>query len=168
MQNSDTLIYLGVVTGAHGIRGDVIIHSLTEPSSNITKLKLQNELGEEVSLKLIRPKVDTLIICSMAGVTTRNAAEELRGIKFYTLRSLMPKLPASEYYIEDMKGLEVRNLEGRKIGEIVSIHNFGAGDIVEINFNNGSNEMYPFTQEIFPEISEEYIAFDPKKVQSFP
>ncbi len=159
MQKFDKLIHLGVITGAHGIKGDVVIHSFTAPSTNIVNLTLCNASGDEILLKFLRKKSDNLVICSVSGITTRTAADLLRGTKIYTLRSNLPHLLESEYYVEDMKGLEVRNLDGKTIGTIVAIHNFGAGDIVEIDFNDATNAMYPFTSEIFLEVSKDYIVF---------
>ena len=158
MQESDKLIFLGVVTGAHGIKGDVLVRSFTSPATNITKIVLQDELGDKVILKLLRSKSHSLV-CSIDGVMDRNKAEAICGRKLYALRSSLPNPDKSEYYIEDMKGLDVRNQGGQKIGAIVAIHNFGAGDVVEINFDDGSNEMYPFTNEIFPEVSDEWVVF---------
>lgn len=164
MQKSDKLIYLGVITGAHGIKGNVVVHSLTKPSTNITKLKIHNESGDTIELKLIRAKSDHLVICSAAGVIDRNAAEALRGTKIYTRRSCLPKLDESECYVEDISGLEVLSEDRKKVGNIAAMHNFGAGDIVEIDFNNGSNEMYPFAHDIFPEVTKQYVVFVPPTI----
>ena len=63
-----------------------------------------------------------------------------------------------EFYFEDLKSLKVRNLKGKEVGTILEIHNFGANDLIEVSFSNGSgSEIYPFTKEFFPEITKDYV-----------
>jgi 16S rRNA processing protein RimM len=158
MSDIDKLIYLGVAIGAHGVQGFVKIKSLASQPANIVKLPLQDEYGRKVALKLIRLAKDCLI-CSVSGISDRNAAEDFRGTKLYTTRSSLPELDEAEYYIEDLCGLEVKNSSGDKLGNIVQLYNFGAGDLVEIAFLDGKTEIYQFTNAIFPSLTKEYALF---------
>jgi 16S rRNA processing protein RimM len=156
MRARDKLIYLGVAIGAHGLQGFVKIKSLASDPQSIAKLPLQDEHGAVVPLKIIRTTKDCLI-CSVVGISDRNAADGFRGTKLYTNRLALPEPDDSEYYVEDLKGLEVRSLEGDTIGNVIAAHNFGAGDLLEIGFLDGNNEIYPFTNEVFPALTGEYI-----------
>lgn len=156
MLSNDKLIYLGCIGKAHGIRGDICVKSMTQKPEDIVTMPLQDESGREYVLKLrgIKPE---FLVCSVIGVSDRNTAESLRGTKLYTSRSALPETEESEYYIEDMKGLEVRDADNQKKGSIIGMHNFGAGDIIEVAFDGGESEMYPFTHEFFPLVTKEWV-----------
>lgn len=156
MLNNDKLIYLGYIGKAHGIKGDVCVKSLTQNPADIVKIALQDEAGSEVILKLRSTKPEFLV-CSVAGVSDRNAAEALRGTKLYTTRSELPETEEAEYYIEDLRNLEVRDAGGKQTGRVIGVHNFGAGDIIEVVFEDGESEMYPFTNDFFPIVTKEWV-----------
>lgn len=155
--SENKLILVGVISSAHGIKGDVVIRSFTDEPLNIMNLPLQNNDGEEIKIKLIRVSSKGRLICRILGVEDRNRAEELIGRKLFSLRSLMPAPQEDEFYIEDLKGLPVVNEQLTQIGKISGIFNFGAGDIIEVSFNNKTTELFSFRKEIFPEITEEYV-----------
>lgn len=156
MSKNEKLILVGVVSGAHGIKGHVTIRTFTEEPDNITKLSLQNSEGAKVALKFSHyAKRD--IVCMMSGVRDRTAAENARGIKLYALRSELPETEEEEFYFADLIGLPVVNMKQEVIGKIGGVHNFGAGDIIEISAPEKKSEFYPFTKELFPEITAEHV-----------
>lgn len=157
MLDNDKLIYLGVITGSHGIKGHVTIKSFTNNSKTITSLPIEDENGLVIPIKFIRESKRD-IICSIAGVNDRNSSDNYRGTKLYTKRSNLPELENAEYYIEDLVGMKVIS-SGETIGTIVAIHNFGAGDLIEISYEDAKSELYPFTKEFFPEIGKDYVVF---------
>ena len=156
MLNNEKLILVGVVSGAHGIKGHVTIRTFTEEPDNITKLLLQNSEGEKVTLKFSHyAKRD--IVCMMSGVRDRTAAEKARGIKLYALRSEFPEIEEEEFYFADLIGLPVVNMQQEVIGKVGGVHNFGAGDIIEISAPEKKSELFPFTKELFPEITKDHV-----------
>ncbi len=157
MLEDDKLIYLGVITGSHGIKGHVIIKSFTQNNKTLALLPIEDENGTKISLKFIREAKGD-IICSILGVNDRNSSDNYRGTKLYTKRSNLPELDNSEYYIEDLVGMNVIS-NGKTIGTIFAIHNFGAGDLIEISCEGEKSELYPFTKEFFPEIGKDYVIF---------
>ncbi len=155
---SDKLICVSVVTGAHGILGHVKIKSFTSPPSNLTEMDLYDANQNKVVMKLIRCTGD-ILTCSIKGINDRTTAEKLRGLKFFVYRSTLPDEGNSEYYIEDLLGITVQDVENKVVGIVMMVHNFGGGDIIEIKFHNNEIEMFPFTMSIFPEIDKERITF---------
>ena len=154
----DKLIFIGVISLAHGIKGEVIIKSFTNPPENIFNLKIEDDSGSGISIKLVSKHKSGGFICSIDGCRTRNQAEQLRKKALYCLRSNFPLLEKNEFYFEDLKGKFVRNDKGEEVGKIVNVANFGAGDIIEIKFNNTSqSEFFPFTDEFFPVIDKDYV-----------
>lgn len=156
MLKNEKLIYLGVIIGAHGIKGHVRVRSFTNNSKTIASLPLQDEKGQELHMKFIR-EGNKEIICSITGVNDRNTSELYKGTKLYTRRDNLPDLEMSEYYIEDLISMEVRSEKGAVLGSVVAVYNFGAGDLIEILDLERKTEIYPFTQEFFPEIHEDFL-----------
>lgn len=158
MTKDPKLILVGVISSAHGIKGNIIVKSYTDPIDNILKLKLLDDKNVNFPIKKIRTTPKGSIICKHDNCLDRNQAESLIGTKLYCMRNDLPRTDIDEFYFEDLKNLQVMNLSGKKIGIILEIFNFGAGDLVEIKFSNGSGtEFYPFTKEFFPEITKDYV-----------
>ncbi|MGV2432926.1 MAG UNVERIFIED_CONTAM: ribosome maturation factor RimM [Rickettsiaceae bacterium] len=155
---SDQLIYVGVISDAYNMQGLVKITSFMNKPEDICNISTIDQNGVQYCLQLI--KLDKKkVICRVNGINNRTDAEKILGTKLYISRSLLPDTEESEYYIEDLKNLDVIDDSGVKIGKINGIHNFGAGDIVEIGFCDKSVEMFSFTKENFPEITKNYVRF---------
>lgn len=160
MVNSDKLILIGIISSAHGVQGEVIIKSFTDPITNILKLAIINNKNESIVLKLVKVKPDNSIICKVKNIETRTEAEKLKGSKLFTLRSNLPNLLHEEFYIEDLIGLAVIDPESNNLGIVNNVFNFGASDIIEVKFNNDSLELFPFTKKFFPIITNIHIVLN--------
>ncbi|RTK92647.1 MAG: 16S rRNA processing protein RimM [Rickettsiales bacterium] len=157
MSQDNNLILVGVISGAHGIKGDVLIRSFTKPFSNIFSLNITDIEGNKLKIKKITEKKQGTIISRIESCINRNQAESLKGTSLYCHKENMPKLDDDEYYYNDLKNIPIFNEEGQKIAIVLGIVNFGAGDIVDIKFDNNKEEMLPFTKQFFPKIEKDYI-----------
>ena len=158
----DKLIIVGVISSAHGIMGQVIVKSFTQPAENITKLKIFDQDQNIINLKILRIKSNGNLICKLENSNTRTEAEKLIKKSLYCFRSCLPEiLEEDEFYIEDLKGLKVIDHKGNQIGNIINIANYGAGDIIEVEFiENKNSEMLPFTKELFPIITKYHVVLN--------
>lgn len=157
MTKDPKLILVGVISSAHGIKGDLIVKSYTAPIENIFELQLFDDKNINFPLKKIRITSKGMI-CRHNNCKDRNQAEALIGTKLYCTRDELPETNEEEFYFEDLKHLSVLNSTGKKIGIISEIFNFGAGDLIEVEFSNGSGaEIYPFTKEFFPEVTKNHV-----------
>jgi len=129
---SDRPVTLAVVTGAHGVTGEVRLKFFTDDLSPYRSFN-----GGKLTLKTLRGQ-----IARFAEVTDRNAAEALRGTELTVPRSALPALGEGEYYHADLFGLPCL-VDGAEIGRCVAVDNFGAGDIVEVERPNGKRFMLP-------------------------
>jgi 16S rRNA processing protein RimM len=143
------------IGAAHGIGGEVKLRAFTEDAMAITSYgPLETEDGSRrLEIEAVRRGKDHLVV-RFVGVADRNAAEQLRHAKLFVARS---KLPANEdtetFYHADLIGLAARTGDGRELGIVVGIHNFGAGDLLEIRpAAGGPTVMLPFTQEMVPAV----------------
>jgi len=155
----DEKILVGEIVAAQGIRGEVRIRVFTENLDDIFHFKqLFDEKGNKWSLKK-KAEVRGMVIAQIENVKTRNDAEAIIKTKFYVTRSELPDLD-EEYYHVDLIGLKVLKESGEEIGEVIALHNFGAGDIIEYKIlDSKKTEMHPFDKDFYLEINlnEGYI-----------
>ena len=147
-------VLLGRVRAAHGIRGHVLIHTFTEAPEDIASYgPLQDESGErqfEITVVRVTPKG---VVARISGVDDRTSAEALRGTQLYVERDRLPPTEEDEYYHSDLIGLSAFKPNGERMGEVIAVHNFGAGDILEIRLEGKrTTEMVPFMRDFVPEV----------------
>jgi 16S rRNA processing protein RimM len=147
-------ILLGRIAGAHGIRGEVLIHAFTEPAENVAAYgALSDEAGARVFRIESARATARGVVARIAGVADRNAAEALKGVDLYVDRDRLPPAPEGEYYHADLIGLAAVDRNGKHIGEIVAVQNFGAGDLLEIRLIGAQHtELVPFTDAFVPSV----------------
>ncbi len=150
-------VLLGRIASAHGIRGDVVVKTYTGDPEDIGRYDaLTDENGGrplKISVRRMTPKG---LIAHIAGVDDRNGAEALRGAELWVERDLLGEPEEGEFYYVDLIGLPARDLSGEVFGEIVSVDNYGAGDLLEIKLaESGKSELVPFTQAYVPDVDTE-------------
>jgi 16S rRNA processing protein RimM len=158
-------VVLAVVTGAHGTRGEVKLKSFTaEPGAIAEYGPLErSDGGKPLEIVALRPAKQGLI-ARFAGISERNAAERLKGVELSVARHRLPEPAAEEYYHADLVGLAAERPDGTVLGEVIAVHNFGAGDILEVRLPDGvQTVLVPFTRETVPEIdiSNRRLVVDP-------
>jgi 16S rRNA processing protein RimM len=92
------------------------------------------------------------LVATLKGVTSRNEAERLNGIELYVAREKLPATDDDEYYHTDLIGLAAVTVTDEPLGKIIAIHNFGAGDIIEIAPPRGATMLLPFTNAVVPTV----------------
>ncbi len=147
---------LGEIGAAQGLKGEVRIRSFTEDKTAIASYNpLEDEMGRAIEIETVRvtPKA---LVARVKGVTTREVAEALTGTKLYIPRARLPERKEEEWYHADLIGLAALDRDGRSLGVIVAVHNFGAGDLLEMKpASAGATVLIPFTRETVPEVDVE-------------
>jgi 16S rRNA processing protein RimM len=149
-----TRICLGQIGAAHGVRGEVRLHSFTaDPQAIAGYGSLESDDGRIFEIESLRPAKNHLV-ARLAGITSRSAAEQLTNIKLYVPRERLPEpVEADEFYHADLIGLAVVDRAGEKLGTVVAIHNFGAGDLIEVRQAEGEpTQMLPFDEATVPQV----------------
>jgi 16S rRNA processing protein RimM len=145
-------ILLGRIVSAHGIRGEVVIDSFTGAAEDVAAYgPLDTEDGRKLDIKLVRTTPKGGVIARVAGVADRNGAEALRGTALYAARGQLPEPGEGEFYFEDLAGLRADNEVGERIGQVVAVQNYGAGDLLEVRLEGQRvTELIPFTDAFVP------------------
>jgi 16S rRNA processing protein RimM len=147
-------VLLGEITGVHGIRGDLLVRSYTEtPEADAGYGPLTDASGAQRFLLKVVRSTDKGIVARVEGITDRTAAEKLRGTKLFVERARLPETEAAEFYHADLIGLKAVSEDGAHLGEIVSVQNFGAGDLLELKPVSGAaTEFIPFEDQWVPRV----------------
>jgi len=141
------------IGAAHGVRGAVKLWTFTEdPFAVKTYGPLMTKDGaRQFEVTSAREAKDHLV-ATLKGVSTREEAERLNGIELYVAREKLPDTDENEYYHADLIGLAAVNAANEPIGKVIAIHNFGAGDIIEIAPPGGMTMLLPFTNAVVPSV----------------
>ena len=144
-------ICLGIVTGAHGIKGWVRVKSFTaDPEAIAAYGPLSDESGaRRFEIELVGAQKGVLL-ARINGVADRNAAERLKGLRLYVRRADLPSPEADEFYEADLIGLDAMREDGTLFGTIRAVNDFGAGASLEIEDPSGKMVLVPFTNAAVP------------------
>lgn len=146
----DALVLVGTVVGVHGVRGNVKIKSYTDDPAALDRYRpILDGAGRTVRLRVVGEAKGT-VVAQFHGVGDRDAAEALRGTRLFVPRSALPPAAEEEFYHADLIGMAVEVLSGGRIGTVVAVENFGAGDVLEVQPPQGTSIFVPFTRSTVP------------------
>ena len=160
-------VLLAQIGAAHGIRGEVRIKPFGDADMLDRYGPLYDAQGRSYEITAMRPQ-KTVLVVRFRGIDSREAAEALNGVKLFVDRSALPVPEEDEFYLSDLIGLQTVSPEGEMLGKVVEVHDFGAGDILEVRLANGKSELFAFTRENFPDIriAQGEITFVPPQTVS--
>lgn len=144
-------VCVGVVTGAHGVRGLVKVKPFTaDPAALAAYGPVTDESGgRRFAIELLSFAKDQWL-ARIDGVADRAAADGLRGVRLYVDRAALPQPEEDEFYHADLIGLRAERPDGTAFGRIRAVHDFGAGDMLELDMPEGGSLMVPFTRDAVP------------------
>jgi 16S rRNA processing protein RimM len=153
-------IVLAAVAGAHGVKGEVRLKLFSDSIESLLRYQTMYVGGIERVRVSIRESGKTAI-ARFEGVNDRSAAEALRGSLVEIDRSALPPLEKGEYYHADLIGLPAEDRDGRTIGTVVAVENYGAGELLEIEDRPGKRSLIPFRSGI-ADLEDGRIVLDPE------
>src|SRR5215216_4540276 len=135
------------IGAAHGVRGAVKLWTFTEDPLAVTRYGplLTSDGARQFEVTHAREAKGHLV-ATLKGIATREDAERLNGLELYVPRDKLPATDQDEYYHADLIGLAAVTSANEPLGRVIAIHNFGAGDIIEIAPPKSAPTMLlPFT-----------------------
>ena len=159
-------VCMGIIGAPHGVRGAMRVKSFTDPPEAIaTYGALEDESGmRRFTLRVAgAAKGDGMVIAQLSGVADRDQAEALRGLRLYARRAALPATAEDEFYHADLVGLAAVLEDGTPLGTVVAVHDYGAGDMLEIARDKGPPVLVPFTRAAVPvvDITGGRVVIDP-------
>jgi 16S rRNA processing protein RimM len=145
------LVCVGMIVGAHGVRGAVKVKSFTENPEDVTAYgPLSDQRGTRQLVLTPIGAVRGNVLAEVDGVNDRDAAEALRGLRLYVDRSVFPPTGEDEFYHADLIGMAAETAAGAKLGTVRAVYNHGAGDVIELALPTGAMVALPFTKAVVP------------------
>lgn len=146
-------VCIAQIGAAHGVRGEVRLRAFTEDPLSVRRYgPLEAEDGRRFEIEAVRPAKD-MLVARLKGVSDRAAAERLTNLRLYVARHRLPKPADGEFYHADLVGLAATTADGAPFGTVKAVHNFGAGDLLEIEpAAGGPTVMLPFTEAAVPSV----------------
>ena len=147
-------ICVAQIGGAHGLLGEVKLKSFTaDPMAVSNYGPLTTEDGSaSFEIETLRAAKGHLV-ARFRGVGDRSAAERLANLRLFVPRERLPPPAADEFYHADLIGLRAVTADGTEIGTVAAVHDFGAGDILELRPRaGGTTMMVPFTAAFVPKV----------------
>jgi 16S rRNA processing protein RimM len=152
--SSDGKVCIARIGAAHGVRGEIRLWPFTaDPLAIASYGPLETKDGKrQIEIASVRAAKDHLV-ARIKGVDTREAAEALNGLELFVTREKLPLADENEFYHADLIGLAAVTEQGGALGQIIAVHNFGAGDIIEIALSGGGEtKLLPFTSAVVPTV----------------
>jgi 16S rRNA processing protein RimM len=141
------------IGAAHGVRGEVKLWTFTEDPLAVKRYgPLATKDGARQFEVTQAREAKGHLVATLKGIATREDAERLNGLELYIAREKLPATDEDEYYHADLIGLAAVTPANEPLGRVIAIHNFGAGDIIEIAPVNGATMLLPFTNAIVPSV----------------
>ena len=141
---------------AHGVRGEIRLKSFTQdPLAVRAYSPLEADDGRAFVIASARPAAggaSDMLVVRLEGVTSRDGAEALNGLELSVPRGRLPETDKDEFYHADLIGVAVATKDGRPFGTVVAVHDYGAGDLLEIAPDAGATVLVPFTRSTVPEV----------------
>lgn len=152
MSGDPRLVLVAQVAGAFGVRGEVRVTAFTQDPAHLLDYGPLLDAAGKPALTLVsgRPEKGALV-GRAEEIATREAAQAMRGLRLYIPRDRLPAPDEDEFYLVDLIGLAAVSPTGEPLGRVKSVHNFGAGDLLEIEPPGGAATWWaPFTREVVP------------------
>ena len=147
------LVCVGAFAGAQGVRGQVRLKSFTADPEDVVRYRPLTDQsgGREFKVTLVGTTKDAFI-AKVDGVATRDEAAALAGTRLYVPRAALPAADEDEFYHADLIGLSAEAVDGKVLGKVAALHDFGAGDVLEITTAEGKSQLIPFTRASVPQV----------------
>jgi 16S rRNA processing protein RimM len=150
------LVKAAIVIGAHGIRGEIKLLTFIENTDLLGAASaVVDAAGKPIFSLRITGVLKNGIIAKPSTTNDRNAAELLKGKELFLPAEILPELDEDEFYFNELIGLRAQLENGQTYGTLTAMHNFGAGDIMEITLPNGETELLPFQEGFIGNIDED-------------
>lgn len=159
MTSEQDRVCIGAIAGARGLKGEVRIKSFTANPDDVAAYGPVSTDDGATSYRInVTAHAKGLVIARLDGIADRDAAEALKGARLYVPKDVLPATGDGDYYHADLVGLRAETEDGEPLGTVKAVHNFGAGDILEIAGGGGEDKdglMVTFTADTVPVVDLE-------------
>ena len=151
--NMADTIALAVITSAQGLDGSVKLKLFTNSAANLKNYVQFETRRGQLTLTSLRLQPNATI-ARFAEIADRTAADLWRGVELMVAKQSLPAaVNDREYYHSDLIGMTVITTDGKSIGCVKSVENYGAGDLLEIALSDTHSVLVPFRDAAVPDVN---------------
>ncbi|HEY0603282.1 MAG TPA: ribosome maturation factor RimM [Herpetosiphonaceae bacterium] len=146
----DELLLVGQITSPFGVHGQLNLHAITNRPEHLRRVSTVF-VGENLTpykLKRAAPHKPTVLIVTLNGIDSREAAETLRGQEVYIRQADAMPLDEDEYYLHDLPGLRVETADGTAIGTVKEVLETGANEVLVVTRPEGGEALIPMIKDV--------------------
>jgi 16S rRNA processing protein RimM len=148
-------VVVGVVTGVHGLRGDVSVQNRSDnPDRWSAGGIVMREDGAALTIGSSRRHGRKLLV-KFDGIADRSAAEGLRGAILVVPESWLPELAEGEWWAHQLEGCEVRTASGRVLGIVKEVIPNPANDLWVAVDDEGIETLVPALADLLIDVDVE-------------
>lgn len=148
-------IVVGVVTKAHGVRGEVAVENRSDnPDRWAPGAIVFTEDGRTLTVATLRPHGGRLLV-TFEGIADRTAAEALRGRALVVPRSWLPELAEGEWWPDQIEGCAVVTEAGRDLGRVTEVIPNPANDLWVAVDDEGVETLVPALADLLLQVDVE-------------
>lgn len=161
----DDFVLLGKVTRAHGIRGEIKVYPYSgDPQwfvTNYSQLLLFAAVNmDPVTYTVEHARVQGKhVLLKLVGCQDRNHAEMLVGLEVYVQDGDLPDPGEEEFYLRDLVGKNIVDIDGAPLGQGTRIMETGAHNILVIE-RSGKEYLVPVVGEFIVAIKEDSVILE--------
>jgi len=150
-------VCVGVIAGARGLKGEVRVRAYTARPEDVAAYgPVTDAAGTRTFRLTVSGRMKDRVIARIDGIDDRTQAEALKGVEIFVERAALPAPAADEFYVADLVGLGVERVGAAPgaapFGRVKAVHDFGGGDVLEIERPGAASVMVPFSRAAVPEI----------------
>lgn len=145
-------ILVGRFGGAQGLKGELRLKAFTGEPTAISRYGVlaSRDGRQSFAIERLRRLTDDMVLVKIQGIDDRTAAEALTNLEVFVDRDRLPPPEDGEFYHVDLLGLSAQLADGRVLGIVQSVENYGGGDLLAIAPSGCDTILIPFTREFVP------------------
>ena len=154
----ENMLRVGVITSAHGIKGEVKVFPTTDDAKRFKELKevILDTGKEHIPMEIEHVKFfKNMVILKFRGYDNINEIEKYKSRDLLITRDQAVDLEPDEYFITDLIGLTVVSDQGAELGTLKDVLETGANDVYVVENREGQEILLPAIRECILDVDVE-------------
>ena len=146
----EDLLQVGIITGTHGLKGEVKVFPTTNDKERFLDLE---DVLLDTGKELLELKVEyckffkKFVFVKFEGLDDINEVEQYKRCPLLVTREIAVELEEDEYFVADLLGMTIVDDSGVTIGKLENVIETGANDVYEVLTEDGGRILLPAIKE---------------------
>ena len=143
-RRTNDYLVAGRIVRPHGVRGTLVLEGASDLMGQIKpgQAVFLGDARRREYIASLQPHAGRYLLY-LKGISSREAAEELRGLPLLLNAEDLEPLPEGVYYRWEIVGLRVLEEDGAELGTVIEVLSTGANDVYEVERGDGRKVLLP-------------------------